>query len=156
MAAIDVMNPHYGWGLKKNLLKENTKKYVGKSLDHDSAPLSTAEPGSAEQVVRKTENLEGSQFRLLTHGMCEIVIIFPDGQRHSFWLHKIKLEAMIVGCFKEEVLKKLFLLVFVDYTTENIKLHFDGKPLDDDSASLTDCGIKAGSVVQMTRKVKGG
>lgn len=32
---------------------EYTEKYVGKSLHHPSALLSTAEPGSAEQVVRK-------------------------------------------------------------------------------------------------------
>ncbi|CAI5669059.1 unnamed protein product [Oreochromis niloticus] len=132
-----------------------TKNDKGNSHDHDSAPLSKCgiKPGSA---VQTTENLEGSQLRLLTHGMCEIIIICPDGQRHSIWLHKILLEAMIVGCFKEEVLKKLFVLVFVDYTTANIKLHFNGKPLDDDSASLTNCGIKAGSAVQITRKVDGG
>ncbi|CAI5669044.1 unnamed protein product [Oreochromis niloticus] len=141
--------------LKTRASKGYTKNDQGKSHDHDSAPLSKygIKPSSA---VQTTENLEGSQLRLLTHGMCEIIIICPDGQRHSIWLQKIQLEAMIVGCFKGEVLKMLLILVFVDYTTENIKLHFDGKPLEDDAASLADYGIKAGSAVQMTRKVNGG
>ncbi|XP_076737877.1 uncharacterized protein LOC143416501 [Maylandia zebra] len=130
-----------------------TKNDQGKSHDHASARLSKCgiKPSSAVQTM---ENLEGLRLHLL--GMIEIIIICPDGQRHSIWLHKIQLEAMIVGCFKGEVLKKLFILVFLDYTLENIKLHFNGKPLDDDSASLADCGIKDGSAVQMTRKVDGG
>ncbi|XP_014186376.2 uncharacterized protein LOC106632637 [Haplochromis burtoni] len=140
MASVDVMNPHYGWGLKKNphLLKEYTEKYVGKSLHHPSASLSTAKPGSAEQVVRKV---------LLTKAMCEIFVILANGQRCSMLLSAIQLQEMIVSIFKEEVKK---MLIKKGYNKDNIKLLYDGKPLDDDSAPVKKYGIKAGSTVQMT------
>ncbi|XP_026008576.1 uncharacterized protein LOC113012524 [Astatotilapia calliptera] len=140
MAPGDVMNPHYGWGLKKNphLLKEYTEKYVGKSLHHPSALLSTAKHGSAEQVVRKV---------LLTKAMCEIFVILANGQRCQMLLSAMQLQVMIVSIFKEEVLK---MLIKKGYNKDNIRLVADDKPLDDDSAPVKKYGIKAGSTVQMT------
>ncbi|KAL4006874.1 uncharacterized protein LOC109198563 [Oreochromis niloticus] len=142
MAPVDVMNPHYGWGLKKNVLKEYTKKYGGKSLDHDSEPLSTAEPGPAEQTVRKI---------LLKKAMCEIFVILANGQRCLMLLSAIQLQVMIVSIFKEEVQK---MLIKKGYNKDNIWLMVNGKPLDDDSAPVKKYGIKAGSTVQMTENLE--
>ncbi|XP_039899512.1 uncharacterized protein LOC120740986 [Simochromis diagramma] len=130
------MNPHYGWGLKKNLLKEYTKKYGGKSPDHDSAPLSTAEPGSAEQMVRKM--------------LLEVFIILPDGRRLSMMLCSGQLQSMTVSQFKEDILR---VWAIHGYTEKHVTLQVEGKTLDNPSALLADCGIKAGSTVQMLLEV---
>ncbi|CAI5669055.1 unnamed protein product [Oreochromis niloticus] len=106
--------------------------------------------------IQMMTNLKGSQLCLLNQAMCQIVVISPDGKRCLMFLWDIQLQVMTVGCFKEKVLKMFIIQVFVDYTRENVKLHIDGKPLDDDSAPLFKCEIKHGSVVQMVRKVNGG
>ncbi|KAL4006870.1 nuclear receptor-binding protein [Sarotherodon galilaeus] len=110
----------------------------------------------SKTVALRGLNEKRSQQMLLTKAMCEIFVILANGQRCLMLLRAVQLQVMIVSIFKEEVLKMVIKEAVVGYTKDNMKLHVDGMPLDDDSAPVTKYGIKTGSVVQMVIKVHGG
>ncbi|CAI5669065.1 unnamed protein product [Oreochromis niloticus] len=85
--------------------------------------------------------------------MCKVDVFVPEGHKFGVNLYKKNLQDVTVGGFKEELLK---ILTTPGYTKENVSLHAGGKPLDDDTAPLSKCGIKPDSTLQMVRKVHGG
>lgn len=73
------------------------------------------------------------------------ITIFSGVQRHD-----------IIICDIFIYLVRFSLSLCVGYLMAEFRLIVSGKPLDDDSASLSEYGIKPSSVVQMVAKVHGG
>ncbi|XP_051800062.1 uncharacterized protein zgc:194655 isoform X2 [Acanthochromis polyacanthus] len=83
-------------------------------------------------------------------------------------VHGLRGEKMIIDlCNTEEQMKSMTVLqlkkkIFqklpegVGQSMEVIRLVYEAKPLDKDSAPLSEYGVKDGAVVQMVRKVNGG
>ncbi|CAI5669037.1 unnamed protein product [Oreochromis niloticus] len=88
--------------------------------------------------------------------MCryDVAVVSSSGgmKTVSLYSKQLPVQQPTVGQLRKEALKA--------FSTEKylgeIRLVVEGKPLDDDSASLSDCKIKPNSVVQMVTKVHGG
>ncbi|XP_051800061.1 uncharacterized protein zgc:194655 isoform X1 [Acanthochromis polyacanthus] len=87
----------------------------------------------------------------------QLVVSSPTGEMRTInLLHKTKkpLPSVTVRQLKTVAVKE-----FPKLSGKNvdvIKLVCEAKPLDKDSAPLSEYGVKAGAVVQMVRKVNGG
>ncbi|XP_076738822.1 uncharacterized protein LOC101475883 isoform X1 [Maylandia zebra] len=132
--------------IKTGYNKDNIRLLVdGKPLDDDSAPVKKYGI-KAGSTVQMTENLERSQVPPLNKENCKLGIILPDGRRFSM----MQLQSMTVSQFKENILR---VWAIHGYTEKHVILRIEGKTLDNPSALLADCGIKAGSTVQMLLEV---
>ncbi|XP_076738823.1 uncharacterized protein LOC101475883 isoform X2 [Maylandia zebra] len=128
--------------IKTGYNKDNIRLLVdGKPLDDDSAPVKKYGI-KAGSTVQMTENLERSQVPPLNKENCKLGIILPDGRRFSM----MQLQSMTVSQFKENILR---VWAIHGYTEKHVILRIEGKTLDNPSALLADCGIKAGSTVQL-------
>lgn len=87
--------------------------------------------------------------------MCKfsLSVLSPAGEMGILKLNPSKKQRNTVSDLKKGALK---LFPKKGYLLGEVRLVVAGKPLDDESASLSEYGIKPSSVVQMVAKVHGG